>query len=419
MRRVFFLFTFMLLLYTPLLFAESGDSNGTKPHEEGVDENPSHESSEAEDEEDEANEGEGDEIADGEEDEEKKPAKPTLAKRRIVADPRGAAELTICSQNLNNYGSQRATSARLGIDEAGYLAKEKALIQRFARAKCDVIAVQEILARNDEEGKAVLKKLADHLRKTTGRAFELKVGTSNEALIRNGFLVAKDRAEITNSLSYSKVELPKISDKQKPRFFLRSPYEIQITANGLEDPGVRKAITLINFHLKSKAGAAKDPVELEWETYRMEMAEAIRRIIEVRHRNSLLSGDNLLVVLGDRNSHFDTASAKILEGSLRLSDFKAESFCRLSKRGAPLCKAGAQSMQTLFSVMTGDPQIKLLAGTYIYKNVYSWLDDILLPAESLPFAWAEYDKPGDYASGMIKEPKEASDHALIYVRLNW
>jgi hypothetical protein len=336
----------------------------------------------------------------------------------ITDDPRGKPDLTICSQNLNNFGTQKLTMARMSIDAEAFAEKEKAIVDRIFKAKCDVIALQEVLSRTEEEGREALGELEKNLALKTGRHFSIEVGSSNDASIRNGFLIAKDRAEVLNTLSYSRVELPKISEKQKPRLFLRSPLEIQITAKSLEE-GKPKTITLINFHAKSKSGSAKDPTELEWETYRMEMSEAIRRIIEVRHHESLISGENLLVVLGDRNANFDMASAKIMDGSLRLSDFKADSFCRLSKRGVPICKAGAQSTQFLFSVFTSDPQLKSFPGTFIFEKVYSWLDDILLPADSLPFAWANYEKAGDYDSGVIYEPKAASDHALVYVRLNW
>ena len=337
---------------------------------------------------------------------------------KMLPDPRGRVDLTICSQNLNNFGPQKLTSVRLGIDAAGYQEKQKAIAQRIISTKCDVVALQEVLSKSEEEGKEILKQLSKEIRFLGGRVFDFQVSSSNENSIRNGFLVAKDRAEIINSLGYSKVELPKISEKQKPRLFLRSPFEIQLMTKSL-DEGKPKSITLINFHSKSKSGSAKDPTELEWETYRMEMSEAIRRIVEVRHRPSLLSSENLLVVLGDRNANFDLASAKILEGSLRLSDFMEDSFCRLSKRGVPLCKPGARSTQVLFSVVTDDPQSKLRPGTYTYKNVFSFIDDILLPAESLPFAWASYDKAGDYDSGIVYNPKAASDHAMVYVRLNW
>ncbi len=333
-------------------------------------------------------------------------------------DPRGEIDLVVCSQNLHNYGLYKTVASKLGLDRDGYAEKESAIAQRIIKTKCDVVALQEVASSSEEDGRLALTQLTGTIRSMSGRVFDFVVGSSNDATMRNGFLVAKDRAEILNMLSYTKVELPKISDKQKPRFFLRSPLEIQISVKP-KGEGKAKAITLINFHNKSKAGSSKDPVDLEWETYRMEMNEAIRRIIEVRHRKALLGSDNLLIVLGDRNANYDSASAKILDGSLHLTDFKTDSFCRLSKRGVPLCKPEVQTHQILYSVITNDPQTKEMPGTYKYKDTYSWIDDILLSTESLAFSWSSYDKPADYSSGVVYQPKKASDHAMVYVNLNW
>jgi len=333
-------------------------------------------------------------------------------------DPRGPVELVVCSQNLNNYGSPNGTAARLGISPSEFQEKENAIVTRIAKTHCDVVALQEVLARNEEDGKKILKNLAEKLRERTGRFYEPAIGTSTEPSLRNGYLVAKDRAEITNTLSYSKVELPRLAADQKPRLFTRGPLEMQITVKAVGD-GKPRTVTLINLHFKSKAGSMGDPTGLEWETYRMEMAEGLRRIIENRHKRALTSAESPLIVLGDRNANFDLASAKILEGALSLQDFQTEGGCRLSKRGVPICKPGVRSAQILYSVLTTDPKMKQQPGTFVYKKVFSWIDDILLPAEALPLAWKEFDVSGRYDSGVVSEPEAASDHSLIYVKLNW
>jgi hypothetical protein len=180
-----------------------------------------------------------------------------------------------------------------------------------------------------------------------------------------------------------------------------------------------KTISLVNFHFKSKRGAASDPTGLEWETYRMEMAEALRRIIDARHKQSFASSDSLLLVMGDRNGNYDVASARILEGSLALQSFRKDGGCRLSKRGVPICKTGVSLPQRLFSVFVQNERVHSLPGTFSYEGEYSWLDDILMPAESLSFAWKTAFSEGEYDSGVIYTPKDASDHALVYVKLNW
>ena len=151
----------------------------------------------------------------------------------------------------------------------------------------------------------------------------------------------------------------------------------------------------------------------------MEMTEALRRILEARHETSFASGESILVVLGDRNSNFDVASARILEGALTLGSFTSGGPCRLSKRGVPLCKTGSELPRKLFSVVTSNKDAMPQAGTFSYKGEYSWLDDILMPAESLPYAWMTPYSEGAYNAGVLYTPKDASDHAMVYVKLNW
>lgn len=337
----------------------------------------------------------------------------------IVSDPRGAVDFTVCSQNLHNYGALSDVQVRLPKATPEQLEqKEIALVRRFSAAGCDLIAVQEVLGASTESAKAALDRLAQLLRRRTNRIFLSYVGESNDRFSRLGFLVAIDRAQVLSTLSYARVELPKIIEGERPRMFSRGPFELQLRIKPL--PGsYGKLLTAVTFHFKSQRGAASDPAALDWETYRMQMAEALRRIVEDRHKQALDSGEALLVLAGDRNSNFDTASARILEGTLRLNSFRGEGDCRLSKRGVPLCRPNVDKPQIYFSALTTDPDVLATTGTYRYKRTYSWLDDILVPVYTLRAARRSYDSVGSYGSGVIHSDPEASDHGLVYVKLNW
>ncbi len=328
-------------------------------------------------------------------------------------------DLTVCTQNLNNYGSVRNMARRLrGFTSDDIELKVQGIIQRFIDAKCDVIAVQELLASTEIAGKEILGELADRLKEKTNRVFIPIAGPSNDKVARLGFLVATDRAELISTISYSKAELPKISAEQRARYFSRGPLEIEIKVKP-RDRGLSKTIVLVNFHFKSKIFNSHDPVDLEWETSRMEMAEALRRIVITRHQKDYTKTKKLIVLLGDRNSHFDSASAQILQGKITLADFQEEAPCRLSKRGMPLCKAMTAKPIEFASALLSDPETRQLPGTYRFENTISWLDDILLPPQSLPFVRTHPADETDYNSGLIYKPEEASDHALAYVRFNW
>lgn len=346
--------------------------------------------------------------------------KPKARKIPVVGeDPRGASDLTVCSQNLKLFGTYNTLKARnpkYTRDE--HAEKISALVERFDAANCDVMALQEVMGEKEADAKAALDELASQLGKRDNRTFSSRVAPPAEGGMTLGFLIANDRATILNAVSYAKVELPKLAEKQRPRLFLRTPMELQISVSSRQDQEV-KTISLVNFHFKSKRGAASDPTGLEWETYRMEMAEALRRIIDSRHKQAFASSDALLLVMGDRNGNYDVASARILEGTLVLQEFRTDGGCRLSKRGLPICKVGTSLPQRLFSVFARNERVHSLPGTFSFEGEYSWLDDILMPAESLPFAWKSAFTEGEYDSGVIYAPKSASDHALVYVKLNW
>ncbi len=337
-------------------------------------------------------------------------------------DSRGSPELTLCSQNLELFSGpplrKKMKDGTLAPPDEVYLNKEAALLARFVEAKCDVIAVQELLGREPLQAHKALDALANALLRRTGRTFATEVGETNDNTLRVGFLVAKDRAEILNSITYRKVLLPPIDDSQKPRQFTRAPLELQLSVKG-QDGAPSKTIGVVNIHFKSKSSSQADPVGVQWETARMEMAEGLRRIIGERYKKTIPTGEIPLIIMGDRNSGPERASAKILEGVLLLQDFKGEAKCRLSKGGSPLCQKDSLKPQLFFSVLTSDPQTSLTKGTYTYNKVYSWIDDILMPASTLGLARVQSETEGDYDVGVISNYAEASDHALIFTRLNW
>jgi endonuclease/exonuclease/phosphatase family metal-dependent hydrolase len=334
-------------------------------------------------------------------------------------DSRGLPEVVLCSQNLENFGELALMKRREEVEtEEERAAKMTALIQRFHKAGCTIIAVQEVLGANEKKAQEALNELAARLQFFTNKKYVTYVGPSNDRISRVGFIVEEEGIEFNGVTSFANVELPKISESQEPRLFARGPLQLRFVITGKEQSATRE-LTVITFHFKSQAFNSADGADLSWETYRMEMAEALRRIV-VQRNEDLLKGDgNLLVLLGDRNSNFDTASARLLTGELILSRFQGEAPCRLNKRGMPLCKPGAALPPILTSVLTNDPQTFQTPGTYLYGNTFSWLDEILLPVTNLQFAYERPGIEGDYDSGVIREFPEASDHGLVYLKLNW
>jgi predicted extracellular nuclease len=337
------------------------------------------------------------------------------------------SKLTVCSQNLENFGEYQIALTRTpNLQRSQYITKLAALVARFSTNSCDVIAVQEVLGADLSSAIKSANILADSLSRRANRNFKVVLGESSDKFIRVGFIYDTAKLKLQAITSYDRVELPRLLPEQKPRFFIRAPLEAQfsVSLGGDKD---KKLITLINIHFKSKANSMGDPARLDWETERMEMSEAIRRILISRYSNAITVGDPILIVLGDRNSHSDSASAKILEGRLKLSDFMRTGNCRISKSGVPLCKGEdreksndrSKGVKILHSVLNMDPQVKLLEGTYSYKGKLSWIDDILLPNSALKFAQAKNGLLGDYAVGLDSSFPEASDHRLAWLELRW
>lgn len=336
-----------------------------------------------------------------------------------AGDPRGAAEITVCSQNLKNYGSRLIWQQREGVAGGlSYEEKEEGLVVRIIRGKCDIVAVQEVLGKTLEEAKAGADRLAKQLSRSSGRIFVARVAPGEDLISRVGFLFAKDAVDLVQEVSYSQVELPKLSKEDRPQFFGRAPFEVQFKSSKGRNE-VQRLVTVVNFHLKSKVGGVQDAAGLEFETLRMQMAEAIRRIVATRHQSSLDLADSPLLLVGDRNSSFDSASAKILEGVLTLENFQEKGGCRMSKKGLPLCLVGTSLPAKFFSVFVGEDNHRNYPGTFLYKGKWEWLDDILMPQTSLHYAWRDFDSPYSYESGLINKPEGVSDHSLAFVRLNW
>lgn len=332
----------------------------------------------------------------------------------------GVADLVICSQNLKLFGTfEEMSRSNRGLTRQSYDQKVADLVSRFMSGACDVVAVQEVIGKTLVDSERALGFLASRWRQRSRRGFHVTTAPPSEGGMTNGFIVALDRATVVQTYPYERMQLPKISPRQKPRLFSRPPFEIQIRTHS-PDAQATKLVSVVNFHLKSKRGAQDDPTGLEWETYRMEMSEALRTTLEQRHHDAFVSGERILVALGDRNSNFDGASARILEGALALSSFAEKGRCRLSKRGAPLCTTGSELPKRLFSVVTSHAVRARYPGTYLYKGEYSWLDDILMPAESLPYARHPAAlQEGIYDAGVVSNPAQASDHSMVYVKLNW
>src|SRR5262249_52991665 len=110
----------------------------------------------------------------------------------IGARAASAGELTVCTQNLWNYGVPEAVhKLRRPEDEitkirADLAKQEQALAERLAG--CDIIAVQELLGEGDTQARSALNRLIRVLDQRTGQRYLGRMADTRD-VIRNGFLV--------------------------------------------------------------------------------------------------------------------------------------------------------------------------------------------------------------------------------------
>ncbi len=248
-----------------------------------------------------------------------------------IEGPRGEGArnqggIRVCSQNLFRFGSEKFSKNKEKREK-----QKTFLVSRMKRAACDVIAVQEVSGKNRWRAGQLLQELADSLGQRSGRRFKAFVGDSQDAYIRNGFILAEDLGSVVSFDSYWRETLPKIQKRGRPRSFVRGPVSLELE---LAQPrsGISRLL-LFSVHLKSKSNSWKDPTRTEFEVYRMESAQAVREIALKALEKS--PEGTMLFVMGDRNSTEGSASADTLEGAYELSDFHEN--CRLTEKIEVTC----------------------------------------------------------------------------------
>ena len=322
---------------------------------------------------------------------------------------RAPERLTICSQNLANYGLpdevvHRITSKKgLALEE-----REKLLVQRFREAECQIIAVQEVVGRTTESAVAGLSRLAEILSSSSAKRFIPIVGEANKGDVRVGFLVATENLTVERVVSYAGAVLPPLEKGDRFQRLSRGPLVLQVRWG-------KQRLTLVAIHLKSKYGGGRDPYRLQFELLRMQMAEHLRILVETHFAENLLRDDEWVIILGDRNSRQESASNRILKGEQSLVDFRSDESCIVSKAGESLCRGGVATREPRFDsllsrrFLEGKP-----LGTYQFGAHFEWIDDILVSRWSLISALTRGEKP---RSRVVAKPKGASDHALVAATL--
>lgn len=324
-----------------------------------------------------------------------------------------APRLTLCSQNLANFGLQEEVAKRVGTRKGSSLdERELMLVERFRSTGCRVIAVQEVVGSSEEAAMAGLRRLAGALSVASGERFLPVLGGSRPGDVRCGFLVAEEGIAIERAVSYAGLLLPKLEPSRRFDRLSRGPLVLQIRWRS-------QRFSLINIHFKSKYGGGRDPYRLQFEMVRMQMAQQVGLLLETHFASELHHPSEWVVILGDRNSRRGSASDQILRGERALGDFtdalSTGGSCLVAKSGDAVCPESLMPRSPLFdSVLVPRFLRDTQPGSYRFRGKGEWIDEIAIHRSALAAAVA-----GGYSprSRVVWDPEGASDHALVAVEL--
>ena len=306
-------------------------------------------------------------------------------------------KIVFCSQNLNN----------LAASQKGFQKKLGQLTKRFISADCDLIALQEVSGQNKIRAERNLSLLSAELNKRSDKVFRGYVGDSNDQRIRNGFLAANTLGKVFRLETYADKPVTRLNPRGPSLRFTRGPLSLEFEPI----PGLR--VTAFSMHLKSKAGAWKDRTKTRFELLRMAMANSLRKLALSR-----IGKRSLVVILGDRNSEPESASAGILEGELNLADFRVGAACQLTEQLEASC-SGLSEREPVFSPLLASQYEKVqrlqYTASYRYRGRLEIIDEILVPVEQVQ---AFRDSKGDLRVGTEGTFGRGSDHKLIWAELD-
>lgn len=307
----------------------------------------------------------------------------------------------VCSQNLKRYSS----------NETAYrpVSRARLFSEAFIKHRCDLIAVQELLGENEADATTTLRHFSSELTKLTRESYDYFFGPRDTTSLKLAFLLRRDpRFAQPRIQSFHDRPLPRLSPRARLRMPLRGPLllHVDIVQSGFPSLSLR----VLNFHLKSKRHFPPDPAGMKWEGYRMEMAEQLRMVVEEERKHDR-GKSTVFLVVGDRNSNADSASALVMEGQRHISDFQSLTGCRVLEDFTPSCPRPLHRtpiLRSLFSKL----RVRSDVGTYLYKDSWNWLDDILvLRTNRYTASGQRYSL--NYKAWVKRLPTSLTDHSLL------
>lgn len=274
-----------------------------------------------------------------------------------VGDPRGLPEMTICSLNLNNYGTVKDftrifKNAQLPRRER----TENSSLSTISKRGCDLVALQGILGQTNTTAEEAITHFVAKLKSRTGVEWKFFLGESGRGIVRNGFVYKSGLGETIKEKSFGDVPLLSFGSFNQ-REFGRAPVEVILRVKS-KHTEVLRDIIFLNFHFQQ--GFVDKIVESE--ASRMQLADAVRQIIHSEQQTYAPETPPIVVMLGDRSGPLEAPATQLLEGRMRLLDFTQNGGCALSPVGKVECKTPPTHLKEFFGLTAEgillEPKIK-------------------------------------------------------------
>ncbi len=348
-------------------------------------------------------------------------------------DKRGEPEVRLCSLNLNSYGEKSEVQRIINVPQARRLKrKTKSIVNAILEARCNIVALQGIVGRKRSVAKEGLDFLLGALNKKSETKYEAFLGDNFHSLAYNAFLLDPKTVKFTRSASHEDKLLPRFEEFDEKKFW-RAPYELYVTVPG-KNGAANKDLVVLNMLIRKSLTSA----EGETERARMQNAEGFRQLIDKRQEDVIPENPPIIILAGDRGAPRTTPASQIIEGRMRLTDFRGKDKCVLEEGGKVSCPEPREPRKMLFGVLAegisreadekdgakikahraapkpGEKDRRSAQQRRLERTA-----EIYLLAPDLHYAWRGENSLGIYKAGYVEVANGLPDSPLVWVELNW
>ena len=264
-------------------------------------------------------------------------------KKKSDLDPRGEPEITICSLNANNYGTDelwKATFRRTDVPKRA--AMRRSMSQAINNSNCDLIALQTILGKEDADAIQAAKELVG-FKEEDQNLWKVLLGRATREVSRNAILY-RAKFRLAASDDFRSARLTTFGSFKLDQFGLppiRGVFEVP-----RKGADYLRRVSLISFTLKNSATFTSDESELK----RVQLAEYMRGQTTGIKREEGGEGD-VVVLAGNRAGPSMSVGTQIMEGRFKLADFVKDGACIFTADGGYYCDPERIRPKELFGVV--------------------------------------------------------------------